>query len=163
METTKHPGGRPPKYKTPEELAAKAEGYFKYCDENPIRIYTRKNAGASQTADKGRGVKQDEGEMFVERPYTLDGLSLWCDIGNWYQWKSDAPDEFRSIINTLEARVRDRQVTGALVKVYDSNLTARLNGLADVKKHDFDEKNVQTATQAIAAILGIEEEELEDR
>ena len=29
---TKHAGGRPPKYKTPEELQEKAEGYFQYCD-----------------------------------------------------------------------------------------------------------------------------------
>ena len=32
METNKHAGGRPPKFKTPEELQEKAEGYFHYCD-----------------------------------------------------------------------------------------------------------------------------------
>lgn len=31
-------GGRPPKYKTPEELNKKCIEYFDYCEENKIRI-----------------------------------------------------------------------------------------------------------------------------
>ena len=131
METTKHAGGRPPKFKTPEELEAKAEEYFKWCDANPIRIYKSKGAGVSRTAANGSGEKADEGEKFVDRPYTIDGLALHCGIGNWYQWRDDQPEEFRSIINALEARVRDKQVVGALAGVYNTNLTARLNHIAE--------------------------------
>ena len=131
METNKHAGGRPPKFKTPEELQEKAEGYFKWCDDNPVRIYRRKNAGASQTADKGSGVKSDEGEMFVPRPYTLDGLALHLGIGNWRQWRTDASPEIRTVIDALEARVRDQQVVGATVGMYNANLVARLNAIAE--------------------------------
>ena len=133
METTKHAGGRPPKFKTPEELEAKAEEYFKWCDANPIRIYKRKDAGANQTAKSGSGVKSQEGEAFANRPYTLDGLGLyvgvvWKDFRAYHQ-----DDEFSEVIRTLEARVRDQQVSGAMVGVYNSNLTARLNGIADTQ------------------------------
>lgn len=31
---SKHPGGRPLKFKTPEELEAKGKAYFKACDKN---------------------------------------------------------------------------------------------------------------------------------
>ena len=133
METTKHAGGRPPKFKTPEELEAKAEEYFRWCDANPIRIYKRKDAGANQTAKSGSGVKSQEGEAFANRPYTLDGLGLfvgvvWKDFRSYHQ-----DDEFSEVIRTLEARVRDQQVSGAMVGVYNSNLTARLNGIADTQ------------------------------
>lgn len=132
METNKHAGGRPPKFKTPEELQEKAEGYFKWCDDNPVRIYRRKNAGASQTADKGSGIKSDEGEMFVPRPYTLDGLGLWVEIYDWRSFRSyHANDEFSPVVTALEARVRDQQVVGATVGMYNANLVARLNAIAE--------------------------------
>lgn len=132
METNKHAGGRPPKFKTPEELAEKAEGYFKWCDEHPVRIYQRKNAGASDTAASGKGVRQDEGTMLVDRPYTLDGLGLWCGLASWKDFRAyHSDDEFSAVIRTLEARVRDQQVTGGLCGVYHPNLTARLNGISE--------------------------------
>ena len=123
--------GRPPKFKTPEELAEKAEGYFKWCDEHPVRIYQRKNAGASDTAASGKGVKQDEGIMLVDRPYTLDGLGLFVGV-LWKDFRAyHANDEFSEVIRTLEARVRDQQVTGGLCGVYHPNLTARINGISE--------------------------------
>ena len=133
METNKHAGGRPPKFKTPEEIEAKAEEYFKWCDANPIRIYKRKDAGANQTAKSGSGVKSQEGEAFANRPYTLDGLGLYVGVV-WKDFKTyHQDDEFSEVIRTLEARVRDQQVSGAMVGVYNSNLTARLNGIADTQ------------------------------
>lgn len=134
METTKHAGGRPPKFKTPEELEAKAEEYFRWCDANPIRIYKRKDAGANQTAKSGSGVKSQEGEGFADRPYTIDGLGLWVGIVNWRDFRANhSDDEFSTVITALEARVRDQQVSGAMVGVYNPNLTARLNGIADTQ------------------------------
>ena len=134
MEQVKHAGGRPPKFKTPEELEAKADEYFRWCDANPIRIYKRKDAGANQTAKNGSGVKSQEGEAFANRPYTLDGLGLWVGIVNWRDFRANhANDEFSTVITALEARVRDQQVSGAMVGVYNSNLTARLNGIADTQ------------------------------
>ena len=133
-EQTKHAGGRPPKFKTPEELQEKAEGYFKWCDEHPVRIYKRKNAGASQTAEKGSGVKQDEGEMYVDRPYTKDGLALWIGVSDWHDMKDSEcyqTPEFVGIIHALETRIRNQQVTGGMCGVYHPNLTARLNGIAE--------------------------------
>lgn len=130
-EQPKHAGGRPPKFKTPEELQEKAEGYFQYCDTHPIEVWQRKAAAANQSAKNGSGVKSDEGTMYIRRPYTLDGLALWCEVGNWRQWRTDAPPEFRTVIDTLEARVRDQQVSGAVVGMYNANLVARLNGISE--------------------------------
>ena len=42
--------GRPPKFKTPEELQEKAEGYFQYCDTHPIEVWQRKAAAAPRSS-----------------------------------------------------------------------------------------------------------------
>ena len=133
METnTKHAGGRPPKFKTPEELQEKAEGYFEYCNTHPIEVWQRKAAAANRSAKNGSGVKSDEGTMYIRRPYTLDGLGLWVGIANWRDFRANhANDGFSTVIRTLEARVRDQQVSGAVVGMYNANLVARLNGIAE--------------------------------
>ena len=131
-EQPKHAGGRPPKFKTPEELQEKAEGYFQYCDTHPIEVWQRKAAAANQSAKNGSGVKSDEGTMYIRRPYTLDGLGLWCGISSWKEYRSyHADDEFSAVIRALEARVRDQQVSGAVVGMYNANLVARLNGISE--------------------------------
>lgn len=132
METNKHAGGRPPKFKTPEELQEKAEGYFQYCDTNPIEVWQRKLAGANQSSKNGSGVKSDEGTMYIRRPYTLDGLGLWLEIYDWRHFRAyHQDDEFSPVIRALEARVRDQQVSGAVVGMYNANLVARLNGISE--------------------------------
>ena len=133
METQpKHPGGRPPKFKTPEELQDKAEGYFQYCDTHPIEVWQRKAAAANQSAKNGSGVKSDEGTMYIRRPYTLDGLALWCGLSNWRMFRAQhQDDEFFTVIDALEMRVRDQQVSGAVVGMYNANLVARLNGISE--------------------------------
>lgn len=131
METTKHAGGRPPKFKTPEELQEKAEGYFQYCDTHPIEVWQRKAAAANQSAKNGSGVKSDEGTMYIRRPYTLDGLGLFVGVV-WKDFRTyHANDEFSEVIRTLESRVRDQQVSGAVVGMYNANIVARLNGIAE--------------------------------
>lgn len=132
METNKHAGGRPPKFKTPEELQEKAEGYFQYCDTHPIEMWQRKAAAANRSAKNGSSVKSDEGTMYIRRPYTLDGLGLWVGVANWRDFRSyHSEDEFSTVIRTLEARVRDQQVSGAFVGMYNANLVARLNGISE--------------------------------
>lgn len=132
METTKHAGGRQPKFKTPEELQEKAEGYFQYCDTHPIEVWQRKAAAANQSAKNGSGVKSDEGTMYIRRPYTLDGLGLWLEINDWRHFRAyHQDDDFSPVIRALEARVRDQQVSGAVVGMYNANLVARLNGISE--------------------------------
>ena len=134
-EKTKHAGGRPPKFKTPDELEKLAEEYFAWCEANPIKIYKRKDASARQAAKNGSSAGSAENEMYITRPYTIDGLALHCNIPDWRHWRNyHQDDEFFPVIIALEARIRNQQVSGAMVGMYNSNLTARLNGIADTTK-----------------------------
>lgn len=165
METTKHAGGRPPKFKTPEELEAKAEEYFRWCDANPVEKGSRKLVGAKQNS-KGSEAKSDEVKFTAKRPYTLDGLAIFIGISRWRDMRDKEcyqTPEFVAVINAIETRVRDQQITGALSGIFNSNIVARLNGLADVQRQEIDDQRKQTAGEAIAAILGVEVAQIENR
>lgn len=175
METTKHAGGRPftiasrvgrpPKYATASDLAKVADEYFQWCDDTPVETSTRKLVGAEQSAKSGHKAKSDETVFTAKRAYTLDGFCLYAGISNWTKYKKDhAEDEdFVRLLYAIEQTIRDQQVTGALVGLFNANIVARLNGLAEVVKDEAAEERKQTAGEAIAAILGISVEQIEDR
>lgn len=70
----------------------------------------------------------------VGRPYTLYGFLAWANIANWTEFKRPEfrhkPDYLR-VINAIENSIKAMQVDGAMVGVYNSNLTARLNGISE--------------------------------
>lgn len=157
--------GRPPKFKTPLELAEIADKYFAWCETNPIETSKRKLVGAKQTG-KGSEAKSDETVFTTRRAYTLDGFCLFANISDWNAMKKTKKyqtREFLGVIHAIEATIRDQQVSGALAGVFNANIVARLNGLADVQRQEIDDQRKQTAGEAIAAILGVEVAQIENR
>ena len=138
METKKTPIykrvkiGRPAKFPTAEDLWREALAYFDWCDENPITTNNKRKKSRSDTSES-QSMEQEP----VSRPYTLDGLCLWCNILTpWATFKRDCgrradAEDFAIVINACEQCVRDQQVTGAMIGLYSERLTARLNGITD--------------------------------
>lgn len=138
METKKTPIykrvkiGRPAKFPTAEDLWREALAYFDWCDENPITTNNKRKKSRSETNES-----QSMEQTPVSRPYTLDGLCLWCNILTpWATFKRDCgrradAEDFAIVINACEQCVRDQQVTGAMIGLYSERLTARLNGITD--------------------------------
>jgi hypothetical protein len=60
----KHPGGRPLKFKTVEELQQKIDAYFAWCDERKRIVITKSG---------------DRVEEPFPRPHTISGLAVWLD------------------------------------------------------------------------------------
>lgn len=158
--------GRPPLYPDPEDLAKVADEYFTWCDNNPIETSTRKLVGAEQSAKSGSKAKSDETKFTARRAYTLDGFCLFARISDWSSFKSaeaHSDTEYLAVIHAIEQTIRDQQVSGALAGVFNANIVARLNGLAEVQKQEIDDQRRQTAGEAIAAILGVEVAQIENR
>lgn len=138
METKKTPIykrvkiGRPAKFPTAEDLWREALAYFDWCDENPITTNNKRKKSRSESSES-QSLEQEP----VSRPYTLDGLCLWCNILTpWATFKRDCgrradAEDFAIVINACEQCVRDQQVTGAMIGIYSERLTARLNGITD--------------------------------
>lgn len=76
MEDTKpkHPGGRPLKFGTPEELKEKIDDYFRSCWRQKIDQF-----GNPVFLKDANGKKTDEKVMVQFRPYTITGLALALD------------------------------------------------------------------------------------
>lgn len=126
--------GRPPKFKTALELAQVADDYFKECDANPIEISAKKTVGQEQSAKNGSKAKASEYKETVPTPYTIEDFCDFANINGWTSFKSAKQyqsEEFSTIIRAIEQRIRGQQIRGSLVGLYNANLTARINGLAE--------------------------------
>ena len=114
--------GRPPKFKTAKELAKAFEDYKAFIDDHPCEIVTI--------------FKGEEYVRQVPHPYTLCGFMVFCELGEWKdfaRYTKGRGEDFSTLISRIETEVREHQVTGGMTGQYNSNLTARLNGLTDKK------------------------------
>lgn len=82
------------------------------------------------------GRNGDRVETPIERPLTLDGFYCFgydkgVTIHHYFDNPDGAYDTYRGIVTRIRNEVRSEQVDGAMVGVYNSNLTARLNGISE--------------------------------
>lgn len=138
--------GRPPTFPTAADLWEKALEYFAWCDDNPVKISVKEKKRNSQKNGTG-----DENQFeSVPKPYTLDGLCLWCNIlVPWATFKRDqlkrqGGEDFSIVLNACEKCVRDQQVTGAMIGLYSERLTARLNGISEKVEQVIEERATMT-------------------
>ncbi len=112
---------------TPAKLWELFETYRKEVKDNPrIKVeYVGRNGDKVNTP--------------IERPLTIEGFKTFCayqienhvTIQHYWNNTDNAYDEYRTIVNRIREEIRSEQFDGALVNAYNSNLTARLNGLTD--------------------------------
>lgn len=109
--------------------------YFDWCDRHPLyRAELVKYQGYA-----------DEAEVPLGRPYTMDGLTVYLGVSPGYfraakanlknkiEAKRETPDELELLdcLERIELTVRDQQITGATVNLFNGAIIARLNGLAE--------------------------------
>tara|TARA_R110000803_G_scaffold50079_1_gene104028 strand:+ start:848 stop:1282 length:435 start_codon:yes stop_codon:yes gene_type:complete len=109
---------------TPEKLWEIFEAYRKEVKDNPrIKVeYVGRNGDRVNTP--------------IERPLSMDGFYCFgydkeVTIHHYVDNPEGAYDEYRGIITRIRKEVRSEQIDGAMVNHYNSNLTARLNGLTE--------------------------------
>lgn len=109
---------------TPEKMWELFQAYKKEVKENPrIKVeYVGRDGETKHTP--------------IERPLTLDGFYTFgydngVTIHHYFDNPEGAYDDYRGIISRIRKAVRAEQIDGAMVNHYNSNLTARLNGLTE--------------------------------
>lgn len=128
-----------------ELLREAAQEYFEWCDKNPLYK-------VEQTTGKQKPVYDEEsGEWVVtppltwipeQRPYTVVGFCRFVDCSE--SWLRDfrrraaarGEDDFSAVINWIYNTINAHQQEGALQGMYNANLTARLQGIADTSKQE---------------------------
>lgn len=82
------------------------------------------------------GKNGDRVETPIERPLTIEGFKTYCaynasTIQHYWNNTDGAYDDYRTIITRIKEEIRAEQVDGGMSGFYNSNLTARINGLHD--------------------------------
>ena len=129
IEQHRNLGGRPRKWKSPDELIDKLQEYCTACAENPILVQD----GMRKSKDGGQKDEQVLQMNRVARPMTLDGYCNFAGIGDWRRMKQTYSNDegFADAIALVERLIRDQQVSGAMVGLYKENIVSRINGITD--------------------------------
>jgi hypothetical protein len=100
--------------------------YRKSIKETPIKIHDFVGKDA------------DEVERKKERPLTLEGFSNWCfenkitsNIDNYFSNSNDSYKDFSSICSRIRLIIKQDQIEGGMVGIYNPSITQRLNGLTE--------------------------------
>lgn len=105
---------------TPENLWFNACSYFKWCDENPIKIAKKVYVG------KQAGTSYDEE---TPRPYTVRGLCLHCDIMEDYlkdiRMSKTRQSEYYVVVSKILYIIFVQQQELATIGVYNPMFTAK--------------------------------------
>lgn len=127
-------GGRPLKFNNPMILWKKFLSYCQWVDDNP---WEEKNASNSIHGKNGADSNSMKQEVRVlQRAYTLYGFSVYSGIYQWSVFKQTymLKEGFPPVIHAIEESIKAQQIDGATLNKFNSNLVARLNGIADMTK-----------------------------
>lgn len=132
-------GGRPVKFKSPEELEKRIEAYFDYCD--------------SRTRIKHLATKDGIHEVVESfpRPYTVEGLAVFLDTNRQTLLNYNDKEAFFYIIERARQRILANKVEGGLDRTYDSGVAKFMlinnYGLKDKHETTEDDKNININIQ----------------
>lgn len=111
---------------SPEKLWEYFESYKKEVKSNPVLVqdYVGKDA-----------------EMVYrerERPLTVDGFECWCydneiigDLSHYFANTNNSYSEYLTICTRIRKAVRNDQIAGGMVGIYNPSITQRLNNLVE--------------------------------
>lgn len=113
-------------FNTPEELLEAWKGY----KEN----LTEQNKEWLQIQYVGRNGERKADPMKV--PMTLEGFKRYCrenhgEVHNYFVNSDELYNDFNTICRAIREEIRECQIVGGLLGVYNPSITQRLNGLTD--------------------------------
>lgn len=116
---------------TPEAMWEHFQNYRTHCKNNPIRVHDYVGKDAVEVF------------KFKERPLTLEGFENFCfengiinDLGDYFSNKNNAYEEFSTICSRIRRIIREDQIAGGMVGIYNPSITQRLNGLKEQTESD---------------------------
>lgn len=113
--------GRPPAFKSPEEMWQKAINYFEWCKVNSIdetKIFNNQGEIVTGSAPHMRAMTQA-------------GLCAFLNIGvsTWHDYKKKA--QYSEVTQAVEQIMYEQKFTGAAAGMLNANIIARDLGLAE--------------------------------
>jgi hypothetical protein len=120
--------GRPRIFQTPEDLWKVFEEYAEHVKANPLFKYESTKDGSIIAIP-------------LTPPITMEGFNLFIfykGLGEgahqYFENKGEAYNEFFGVCTRIREAVRNNHIAGGMVGLYNSSLTARLNGLTEKRE-----------------------------
>lgn len=113
-------------FKTPDELEKAWDGYKEYLEQEAEKWLKVQYVGK-------------DGERVTDKyklPMTMEGFEIYCHehhgtVEHYFRNTEGYYDDFCTICSRIKTEIRNDQITGGLLGVYNPSITQRLNGLAD--------------------------------
>lgn len=115
--------GRNNKYE-PDELLKKANEYFQWCVDNPIK---------EQQILKYRD-SYEKVDLDKLRPFTNHGLCIFLGLSDQTLSNYRKRDEFVGVMSIIDKIIYNQKFEGAAVGLFSSNIIARDLGMIDKKE-----------------------------
>lgn len=123
-------------FETPEELKKAWEEY-----KADVKLQSAEWLKIQYVGKDGRRVEEPQ-----KVPYTFEGFKRYCrnHYGNIEQYfinPGNYYDDFISICRDIKDEIRENQIIGGLLNLYNPSITQRLNGLVEKteNKHEVSE------------------------
>ena len=114
---------------TPEKMWEYFSSYKKEVKEKPVIV---KDWVGKDAVDVYRE---------KERPLTLEGFENWCadneiinDLSQYFANTEQRYTEYQTICSRIRRVIKQDQIEGGMVGIYNPSITQRLNGLVDKKE-----------------------------
>lgn len=123
---SKHPGGRPLKYGTVEQLDQAIRGYFDSCDPHTARRIV--DCGINES---GETIWREREVMTEQKPYTMSGLARALGISRQTLLDYSERDQFLDSLRAAKQRCEEyaeSQLYGPYSNGAKFNLTNNYNG-----------------------------------
>lgn len=111
---------------TPEKLLELFNNYKNWAEENPIEKTIKGNKNFIISHES------------LKRPLTMEGFENYCfdkghinDLGDYFSNKNGQYSDYSTICSYIKRQVRQDQIEGGLVGIYNPSITQRLNGLVE--------------------------------
>lgn len=150
MEEKVNKGGRPRNFKTPEDLLSAWESYKK----------ARKKEAVNWPKVQYVGRDGQRVEDYPPMPLTMEGFSVFCyknglgTIKQYFVNLNEEYCEYLTICSYIKEEIRENQITGGMLGVFNPSITQRLNNLKETSDVDLTSKG--EAIQSIAQAVTIE-------
>lgn len=120
------PAGRPKDINSPDELWQLFQNYKTQIKEDPILVHDFVGKDA------------DEVDRKKERPLTMEGFENYVadndgphTLDQYFSNRDERYSEFVAICLRIKRVIRQDQIEGGMVGIFNTSITQRLNGLAE--------------------------------
>jgi hypothetical protein len=122
-----HPGGRPRRFSSPDELLEAFEEYKQWASEHPWN---------KKEAIKSGDMAGTLIDIPTEMPLTEWGFAAFCKTSRSTLIEYGNREEFSYIYASIKDEMAAQRISGGMSGAYNANLVARIDGLTEKSEVD---------------------------